>query len=201
MSVAVEASSERRSRLGGFAPLHPKVLTQWTLPVRNVDAVHHPDDGGDPWWLSTEWLREAHGDGRDGTVLSLLLEREADSGGGDSSTGPLTPEEATREGVDALFGFLLARRPEGLTTASLGDRAWWVGCTRPDGAALLRRRSPCWVVVGDAIADDAFRSWVREWREAGCPDWDDLRPEVSLVEDGWRVRVSLASRWEPATKG
>lgn len=180
---------------GGFAPLHPEVVTQWIVPVRNVDAVHTDPEGGQ-WWLSTAWAREERHAGRAQEILTGLLERLAShqAGGTADAAGYLTAGASTEEAVEDLVAFLLTLRPQGLTTASLGDREFWVGCTRPGGAALLQRSDQARsITVGDGTPNETLRSWIQVWRELGHPGWDDLEPKISRVEDGWQVRAALDS--------
>lgn len=176
---------------GGFAPLHPEPVTQWTVPPRRVDAAR-TDAAGADWWLSAAWLRDPEvGEAGDAMLDALIAGADGRRLGSSvvSAPTPLEPGVGADGEVEDLTGFLLARRPEGLTTACLGDRDWWIGCSGPDGIALLRRRDGTWVAEGSPRVAGTVTDWVLRWRAAGRPGWEPLEATLSRVGGGWRVRA------------
>jgi protein-L-isoaspartate(D-aspartate) O-methyltransferase len=166
---------------GGFVEAHDEVLDQWLVPPRGVDALVH-DDEGRPWWLSADWLR-AKGQEQSGRlVLDQLMNNT------DTTSGPLV----TGEDGAAFHAYLLATRPEGLTTASLGSPAWWLGCTIPAGAAFVSADDGRETVHGgDSEALHRLTRWAEHWRSIGRPGYSHLRPALDHDEHGWTVRATL----------
>ncbi|MEU7002207.1 methyltransferase domain-containing protein [Nonomuraea sp. NPDC046570] len=163
----------------GFVEAHAEVVDQWMVPPYGVDALVH-DGGQQPWWLSAAWLRAE--DGR--TVGEAVLERLIAEGR--PVSGPL----AEAEDAAGFYAYLLATRPEGLTTAALGDPGWRIGYASPAGAALVGSDDA--ILAGDGEAWHALTGWADRWRERGRPGFDRLRPELQRGEHGWLVRVALA---------
>ncbi|MFI7467454.1 protein-L-isoaspartate O-methyltransferase [Nonomuraea sp. NPDC049646] len=165
----------------GFVEATSHVLDQWIVPPRDVDALVH-DGEGQPWWLSASWLRSGDGD----TGRRLLQELQTS---GRTVEGPLVAGEEPGD----FYAFLLATRPEGLTTAALGDPVWRIGASTSAGIALITPRdADQQVAAGDDSASDLLAGWAQEWRDQGRPGLDQMTAELHHGDDGWTVRPTLA---------
>ncbi|HWR46771.1 MAG TPA: rRNA adenine N-6-methyltransferase family protein [Pseudonocardiaceae bacterium] len=166
---------------GGFVEAHDLVIDQWLVPPLGVDVLAR--DGDDkPWWLSAQWLRTRSSQQAGRDLLDQLIT--------DSRTvpGPLTAEE---NGAD-FYAYLLAARPQGLTTAALGDPIWRIGYSNPTGAALIPTgEGQIAVHAGDPLAHHKLLGWAERWRSLGRPGYAHLRPQLDQDESGWHVRATL----------
>ncbi|GAA2209751.1 hypothetical protein GCM10009850_052100 [Nonomuraea monospora] len=160
---------------GGFAEARPEPHDQWPVPSYGVDALTR-DAAGRMWWVAAEWLR-AH----EPFVGMRLLELMITDGRGE----PGLP------GVVDFHAYLMATRPDGLTTAALGDQGWGVGCSQPDGVALVGSAGHLFL-AGDPAATERLYAWVRDWRERGRPGMAGLAPELHRRGSGWDVRAVVA---------
>ncbi|MEV6986660.1 methyltransferase domain-containing protein [Sphaerisporangium sp. NPDC051017] len=168
---------------GGFVEAHDQAVHQWLIPPYGADALTH-DDQDRPWWLSATWLRT------EGTAATASGEALLDRLIADARTvpGPL----AETENPEGFYGYLLATRPAGLTTAALGDPAWRIGYTSPTGAALTSPSDAQHTIhAGDQEALHALTAWAENWRVLGRPGFDRLRPDLQRGEDGSLVRLTL----------
>jgi protein-L-isoaspartate(D-aspartate) O-methyltransferase len=159
---------------GGFAEARPEPHDQWPVPSYGVDALTR-DAAGRMWWVAAEWLR-AHEPAVGMRLLELMI---TDGRGG---TGWL--------GAVDLHAYLMAARPEGLTTAALGDQGWGVGCSDPGGVALAGLSGDLFV-AGASAAAERLDGWALEWRERGRPGMADLVPCLHRRGSGWDVRAAV----------
>ncbi|GAA2826497.1 protein-L-isoaspartate O-methyltransferase family protein [Nonomuraea rubra] len=158
---------------GGFAEARPEPPGQWPVPSYGVDALTR-DAAGRMWWVAAEWLR-AHEPAVGMRLLELMI---TDGRGG---TG--------WPGAADLHAYLLATRPEGLTTAALGDQGWGIGCSDPGGVALAGVSGDLFV-AGTPAAAERLDRWALEWRERGRPGMADLTPRLHRRGSGWDVRAA-----------
>ncbi|MEV0823903.1 methyltransferase domain-containing protein [Nonomuraea rubra] len=158
---------------GGFAEARPEPPGQWPVPSYGVDALTR-DAAGRMWWVAAEWLR-AHEPAVGMRLLELMI---TDGRGG---TG--------WPGAADLHAYLLAARPEGLTTAALGDQGWGIGCSDPGGVALAGASGDLFV-AGTSAAAERLDRWALEWRERGRPGMADLMPRLHRRGSGWDVRAA-----------
>lgn len=167
---------------GAFVEMCAQIATQWLVPPHSVDALHE-DVEGRPWWLSGHWLHLA--DDAAGTWLVRNLARDTFTGG-DLLAGHEDPV--------GFYAWLLAGRPEGLTTACLGSPAWQIGHAHAGGAAFIPlAQSGPMRTVGDPTSTQAMTSWADAWRAADSPGWDRLRPMITRAANGdWTVRATLS---------
>jgi protein-L-isoaspartate(D-aspartate) O-methyltransferase len=176
--------SQPRVIRGAFVEMSAQIRTQWLLPPHGIDALH-TDAEGKPWWLSSLWLRNGQSVER-GAELAQRLAAES-----------RLLESALRDDDDpvAFYAWLLATRPEGLTTACLGDPQWRIGHTAPGSAAFipLADRAPL-IAVGTLSSVHTLAAWVEQWRRDGSTGWEALRPHAAPAPQGdWTVRVSFGS--------
>ncbi|GII60604.1 hypothetical protein Skr01_06890 [Sphaerisporangium krabiense] len=163
----------------GFVEAVPDVLDQWIVPPRGVDALTR-DDEDQPWWLSAPWLRSS-ADGTGDDLLNRLITHQR------HGEGPLTNHERAAD----FWAYLLAGRPDGLTTAALGEPLWRIGASTPTGVALITpSQADHHIAAGDDSATDLLNTWARQWREGGEPGLDQMRPVLHPAHDGWIVRVA-----------
>jgi protein-L-isoaspartate(D-aspartate) O-methyltransferase len=142
-----------------------------------VDVIRQ-DDHQRPWWLSAPWLRDAHHHPKGQELLDhLATDHQAIAG----------PLEAS-EDATGFRGWLFATRPQGLTTAALGDPMWRIGYTHPDSAALTDiRTATTTITTGDTSGADALNQWANAWRTAGRPGLNDLTPRLAATTGGWSL--------------
>ena len=95
------------------------------------------------------------------------------------------------EHATALRAYLLARYPDGLTTAFTPELGTAIGCSGPDGLALLSLNGRSYAVAGQRAAAAMLEDWISNWRAAGQPGFEQLRPVVERTAGGWRVRATL----------
>jgi len=167
---------------GAFVEMSGQVATQWLVPPHRIDALHE-DVEGRPWWLSAQWLHSA-GDAV-GTWLVRNLARDM------HTDGDLLSEHEDPVG---FYAWLLASRPEGLTTACLGSPAWQIGHAHTAGAAFipLAQSGPV-CTVGGPSSSQAIAGWADAWRAADSPGWGRLRPMITRAASGdWTVRAKLS---------
>lgn len=169
---------------GAFVEMSDHVATQWLVPPHGIDALHLDSDGR-PWWLSTFWLRDQPTPDL-GTDLVTRLVKEC------TISHQLLDDSEAAEG---FYGWLLATRPEGLTTACLGSPSWQIGHSDADSAAFIPLAASGPVsTMGNASSADELNIWAERWRAAGSPRWEDVRPETAQDETGdWVVRAGLAA--------
>jgi hypothetical protein len=146
-------------------------------PERFVDgAVLRPD--GRWWWISAEWLHgRDHGVAVD--LLDLLAHRQR------RRPSPIPPGRDTAD----LVGYLLARRPDGMLTAGLGDLPAGIGCALPGSLAVLAGDSL--VSGGTPEALDGLLDWIAEWRSAGRPALTDLWPRLVPRRNAWELEFGM----------
>lgn len=183
--LAAQLIPQPRLIRGAFVEMSGEIRTDWLTPPHGIDALH-TDGAGNPWWLSADWIGDATFN-EPGTDLARTL-----------ATGTERLASPLREDEDALgfYAWLLATRPEGLTTACLGDPQWWIGHCQPGSAAFipLAGRTPL-TVTGQPDSAKTLTGWVEQWRREGSIDWHTLRPQASPTPHGdWVVRVGLAAR-------
>lgn len=168
---------------GGFVELHHRVLDQWLVPPRHLDA-HTTDPDGHHWWISTEWLRAGHTDTAAGKALLDLLA----TGQHHTIPGPLHPDENPAD----FTAYLLAARPDGLTTAALGTPTWHLGHTTPTTVALAPKSHPYHTVSVGPPSDDTspLHQWADDWRREGRPGHHDLHPALTPTTHGWTIRAT-----------
>lgn len=167
---------------GGFVEACDRVLDQWLVPPRGVDALAH-DDEDKPWWLSAHWLRTETGNHGQALLERLIT-------GGRTVPGPLSGHENSSD----FYAYLLTARPHGLTTAALGDPAWFIGCGNPDGITIITPSNGREAIhAGDNAATGTLNRWAEEWRELGRPGLARTRPQLEQDEHGWRVRTALST--------
>ncbi|MFC0863697.1 protein-L-isoaspartate O-methyltransferase [Sphaerimonospora cavernae] len=167
---------------GGFVEAHDQVVDQWLVPPYGADAVTR-DGEGCSWWLSAEWLRTRQDSDTLGRALldRLMLD-------GRPAPGPLDESEDH----NGFYGFLLATRPQGLTTAACGEPVWRIGYASPSEAALISFSDAQRAFhAGDGHALQVLAGWADSWRAQGQPAFADLRPTLRRIQDGWQVRVHL----------
>lgn len=169
---------------GSFVEMAAQIRTDWLVPPHGVDVLRHDDDGK-PWWLSAHWLSD-----HETRAVGDLLVRELATGAAESKS--LLAE--TDDPVD-FYAWLIATRPEGLTTACLGDPRWRIGHTETGSAAFipLAGRTPL-VTIGSENSARVIASWIEQWRDAGAPGWNALRPYAEPTPAGDRtIRAMLLS--------
>ena len=137
-------------------------------------------------WLSAQWLDDPAFEtaGRD---LSRRL-----------ATDSTVLDSPLRDDDDPVgfYAWLLATRPEGLTTACLGDPQWRIGHTGLSSAAFipLAGRTPL-IVAGQHGSAHTLSSWLARWRADGTPGWQQLRPHAEPTAAGnWAVRATQRPR-------
>jgi len=167
----------------GFVEMHGQELDQWLVPPYGVDVLRH-DPERRAWWLSGQWLRTPHQYRAGQYVLDALV--------ADHRTVP-GPLETGEDAAD-FRAWLLATRPDGLTTAALGDPNWRIGHVRPTGAALTDTRTATeTVTAGNPAAADVLTEWATDWRTAGRPGLADLQPQLVAFHNGWTLHADPAA--------
>lgn len=166
---------------GAFVEMSARIRTDWLLPPHGVSTLHTTGENK-PLWLSAAWLDDPAFEtaGRD-----LARQLATDSTVLDS---PLRDDDDPV----GFYAWLLATRPEGLTTACLSDPQWRIGHTGPDSAALLplAGRTPL-IAAGQHRSIHALSTWIERWRGQGAPGWQELRPYAELTAAGnWAIRVT-----------
>lgn len=167
---------------GGYVEMHSRVLEQWSVPPRGVDA-RLTDEGGDTRWLSAGWAADREGE----ETAHRLLSRSAQ---GPGTGSPLLEED---EPAGALKAYLCAMWPDEVGVVGLGGFDWGLGRVRTDGLAVLA--APDWRSVVHSGAQSALTEllgWVESWRGAGRPGHESLKPVLERADRGWRVRAELA---------
>jgi hypothetical protein len=163
---------------GAFAPLTDVALHQWTGPAGDADVVVEVVGSGSAW-ASAAWLRD--GDKSQGTRLMCTLM---------ARPSPLQPGED----AEALWTYLLATRPTGLTTAWTPGTGTTFGCSRPGSMALLSVRTAHYVEAGERAAAETLRRWVTQWRAVRCPGFDQAQLRTARQAHGWRVQATMPTR-------
>lgn len=164
----------------GFVEMHGQELDQWLVPPYGIDVLRH-DRQQRPWWLSAAWMRSPHHYLNGQHVLDALVTDHH------TNPGPLESGEP----ADNFRAWLLATRPDGLTTAALGDPLWRIGHTHPTGAALTDLRTATHTITaGDPDAAEVLNTWAATWRNAGRPGLADLEPHLDPFHDGWVLRAN-----------
>lgn len=155
---------------GRFIEMRPEVVTEFGLPIGDVDAYRKLPDGP-PLWISAVALR-----GRGEAAMEVLLD--------------LLGAAASEDGLDqddreAFWTYLYANAPHELV--SLGTpNGWGIGVATPDGlAALVGDRL---IHAGNDTAYQRLRALLDAWRRADKPDQAALDPVLTRVEQGWLVR-------------
>ncbi len=166
---------------GGFVEAHDQVIDQWLVPPYGADVLARDNDAN-PWWLSAQWLRTRDGQQAGRGLLDQLITASR------TAPGPLTADES---GID-FYAYLLAARPQGLTTAALGDPTWRIGYSNPAGTALIPAGEGQNVIhIGDPSAYQNLLGWAQQWRSLGRPGYAHLRPQLDQDENGWHVRATF----------
>jgi protein-L-isoaspartate(D-aspartate) O-methyltransferase len=148
------------------------------VPDRFVDAAMTV--GGQPWWVSAEWLHGRHEDDAV-DVLALLRDHQR------RRPHPL----ADTEDSGALVGFLLASRPDGMLTAGLGGPFAGVGCALPGSTAVLFGDQL--VIGGTDEAAAGLLDWIEEWRSSGRPGLSAFRPYLQRKHTAWELHFERSS--------
>lgn len=165
----------------GFVEMHGQELDQWLIPPYGIDVLRR-GEAGNAWWLSAPWLRTPR--------HYLVGQRLLDDLVTDHQTipGPL----GAHEDAVGFRAWLLATRPQGLTSAALGDPTWRVGHACPAGAALTDARSATeTITAGKPEATEALLRWADTWRNAGRPGLVDLDPQLNAFHDGWTLSATV----------
>lgn len=163
---------------GRYVEMHAEELEQWSVPPRGVDA--RVGEKGRELWVSAPWAE------RDGAAARRMLKVLVE--GATTRTRVLEPEESTVDLVACLY----ARHPEDLSVLGLGGPDWGVGHADENGAAVFTAANDgCVVHGGSPRVFERIQGWVNEWRGAGRPGYADLRPVLTRVDGGWRVRAEL----------
>lgn len=161
----------------GFVEMHGQELDQWLIPPYGADVLRH-DGQNRPWWLSGTWLRNPE-DYRQGQRLLETLTTQHHE-----TAGPLEPGESAAD----FRAWLLAARPDGLTTAALGDPTWRIGHAGPTGAAFTdTHTSRTTIICGKSDAGRNLTTWASTWRRAGRPRLCDLQGHLTPFHDGWTL--------------
>jgi protein-L-isoaspartate(D-aspartate) O-methyltransferase len=141
----------------GFVEMHDEEMDQWLVPPYGIDALCR-DDAGRAWWLSGTWLRGHEGDSHGWHLLDSLTKDRHEV------AGPLELGEPAGD----FRAWLLATRPDGLTTAALGDPTWRMGYAHSSGVALTDMRTATKSITsGDPDAPDVLTTWANAWRQRG----------------------------------
>lgn len=165
---------------GSFVEMGPQARADWLLPPHGIDALFTAPDNA-PCWLSSLWLRQ-HTNTETGNQLARELAEHA-------KTAPSVL--AGDEDAVGFYAWLLATRPEGMTTACLGTPQWLIGHTAEGSAALLPLAGHgSTTVIGSSTSSDALTSWAGRWRTAGAPAWNELISSTTRTPGGeWLVRA------------
>jgi hypothetical protein len=163
---------------GAFAPLTDVALRQGTGPASEADGVVNVAGSGSAW-ASAAWLRK--GDKSQGTTLLCALM---------ARPGPLHPGED----AEALWAYLLATQPTGLTMAWIPDTGTAFGCSRPGSMARLSMRTAHYVEAGEHVAVETLRRWVARWRAVGRPGFDQVQLRTVRQVHAWRVQATMPTR-------
>ncbi len=99
---------------------------------------------------------------------------------------PEVGAETDQFGVHAdFYAYLLAARPQGLTTAALGDPTWRIGYSNLTGAALIPTgHGQIAVHAGDPVAHHKLLGWAERWQSLGRPGYAHPRPQLDQNEYG-----------------
>lgn len=181
-----------------FVDAHRGPVDRWDVPFYGVDTLIRDQNGG-AWWLSSEWLRtdgSSAGTGRElvaaggtrpfrggpaaGVRLLALLIAE-----GGAAPSPLASGERAAD----FQAFLMATRPDGLTTGAMGDHRCRFGCSDPTGAALLSSDGDLFHAGSPDVAT-RLAAWAGRWRGQGRPGLADLTPVLHRRDSGWDVRAT-----------
>lgn len=165
----------------GYVEMHDQVLRQWEVPPYGADAVHTAVDGC--WWLSSEQYRGTAPPEAAASALHHFI----------TAPQPVTGPLRDGESIQDLRAWLIAKRPETLTTAALGEPLWRIGSTSPNGGALVSTIDGSAVVAGDREHLEIVERWAAEWRRAGRPSLLDVIAQLTLTTGGWLVRAVLRS--------
>lgn len=173
------APQAERVYSGGYVDMHDEVLSQWLLPTRLVDI--HAEHGGSVWWGSSAWLRTAEPEAQRQSLARLRAVDPADA-----EPDPLTDGETFND----LCAWLFATQPTHLATAGIRDPRPWIGALTSTGLSLVTSGGR--VHSGDADADKTLTRWLDDWRAAGAPGWDHMRPVATASQGGWTIRLTTA---------
>jgi protein-L-isoaspartate(D-aspartate) O-methyltransferase len=167
---------------GGFVRLSDQARYHWRGYAEEADIAilenNHPVA-----WVSTEWLQhEVATDHKPALLQMLLTAAHKDS--------PLSPEED----INKLRAYLLATRPQSLTTASTPrlEANDAMGCSQPRSLALLGQVANSYVESGTDEAAKTLRQWISDWRAAGQPGFDQLKAQCQKVDSNWKVQATLS---------
>jgi protein-L-isoaspartate(D-aspartate) O-methyltransferase len=163
---------------GAFVPLTDVALHQWTGPASDADVVVEVAGSGSAW-ASAAWLRDG-ATSQGTTLLGALMARP----------GPRHPGED----AEALWAYLLATQPTGLTTAWTPDTGTAFGCSRPGSMALLSVRTAHYVEAGERVAAETLRRWVAQWRAVGRAGFAQVQLRTARQAHGWRVQATMPTR-------
>lgn len=169
---------------GGFVPLSSQPRVQWRGYAETAALAVLAQ--GDPLaWIDTQWLRTANvAQVEAPKLLPLLL----------MATHQASPLLA-QEDPERLRAYLLATHPPGFTTASVpaftGSAAF--GCSQADSLALLAQSGEGYLIAGKPTAAQQFCRWVADWRNAGRPGFEQMRPHLYPTAWGWQVRLQVVT--------
>ncbi|WP_418154740.1 protein-L-isoaspartate O-methyltransferase family protein [Actinoalloteichus caeruleus] len=156
---------------GSMIEMHARVLTEFRLPIRYVDAARHTPQG--PCWISGAALH-AH----PSAAAELLRDL----------TPTMTPLPSAPENRDGFKAWVLATHPDQAATA--GDpEGWGIGLAGHDSAAVVRPDGTIHHAGSDRLLHQLRRS-VRAWNDAGQPGFEALTAHAHPTAEGWAVRVS-----------
>jgi len=169
---------------GAFVPLTAAPVTDFAA-LRRAGADVVWGDASEGVLLSAPWLRDSSPDQRRRweTTGSQLAPCPTPLGSGDSS--------------EALWWYLVAKNPQGLTSgvAVRGGRVF--GCGDHDGMVLLRRGfgadgAECLTAGNGGRPLRDLSRWIDAWRAAGRPGLSLLKGRVAAAPGGaWRVHASV----------
>jgi protein-L-isoaspartate(D-aspartate) O-methyltransferase len=164
---------------GGFVPLTSEPLYHWLGPAEKADIIRMEEE--EPIaWASAEWLKDKKEKAHKEQTLQLLMNISP-------RQNPLQPDEDS----EALWAYLLATNPEGLTTAYTETFGPCIGCSYPDSLALLSLFDQNYGEAGESRAAETLASWIQAWRISQCPGFEQLRPTIEYAQNGWKVSVTI----------
>ncbi|MDA2805758.1 hypothetical protein [Nocardiopsis suaedae] len=92
--------------------------------------------------------------------------------------------------TDHLRMWLIARNPEGLVSAGVGDRVGY-GVVDGDHIAVMGVLPDARIIADapDSPALKRLRDLVEEWNQAGRPETENLSVDAVPEEGGWRATI------------
>jgi protein-L-isoaspartate(D-aspartate) O-methyltransferase len=95
------------------------------------------------------------------------------------------------EDAEALWAYLVATQPTGLTTAWIPDTGTAFGRSPSGSMALLSVRTVHYVEAGERAAAETRRRWVARWRAVGSPGFDQVQLRIERQAHAWRVGATM----------